>query len=220
MPSTLEERPVSPPVSPGGSQPGQAALPHGWAGRVMGRLMGFLNADMERTVIDQLALTGGERVLEIGFGSGVGIALLARQLPRGHVAGIDPSPEMIAQAGGRVRHRLAAGHVDLRRGTASALPWDDGAFDAVCSVNNIQLWASLDHDLQEVRRVLRPGGTLAIGVHAWALRKELFRDAPDDEHALRHLAATIAAAGFLVDRAWVARARSGPAAYVVARRGA
>jgi ubiquinone/menaquinone biosynthesis C-methylase UbiE len=179
--------------------------------------MVVLNADMERTVIDQLPLSGRERVLEVGFGPGVGLRLLARRLPEGLVAGIDPSPVMIAQATRRVRRTSAAARLDLREGTVSSLPWDDGCFDAVCSVNNIQLWPSLEADLNEVRRVLRAGGTLAIGVHRWALPKRLVPDA-DDQAAASGLRLVVERAGLEVVHAWLGKARAGAAVYLVAKR--
>jgi ubiquinone/menaquinone biosynthesis C-methylase UbiE len=63
---------------------------------------------------------------------------------------------------GRRTARLAS-KPDLRQGTAAALPWPDGAFDAVSSTNSVQLWQPAS--LCEARRVLRPGGRLALGVH-------------------------------------------------------
>ena len=198
----------------------QFALPHGLGGRVVGLVMAVGNADMERKAVNTLALSGHESVLEIGFGPGVGIRMLAKRLPGGFVAGIDPSEVMIEQATRRNRNAIERGRAELRRGTASALPWKAERFDSVLSVNNIQEWPSLRGDLQEVWRVLTPGGRVAIAVHAWVAKYAKDRGDPDrpwDEHVIEALRAT----GFSDVSSQSGRALSGRAFYIAAcKRGA
>ncbi len=145
------------------------AYPHGLIGRLVGHIMAVFNAEINWTVIDMLQLQCDERVLEIGFGPGVAIALLAARLTSGHVSGIDPSDVMLRQASRRNRRAIQQGRVELRLGTASELPWPDAYFDAVISVNNVMLW-NLEKDMLEVRRVLHGEGRLVIGLHQWAAR--------------------------------------------------
>jgi len=147
----------------------QAEHPHGLLGPLFGRIMAVLNADMETRVADMLGLTGTESVLEVGFGPGVGISHPVRRLPHGAVAGVEISQEMVTAAAKRNRHAVASGAVDLRVGASADLAWPDGAFDAVMAVNCVQFWHPLEQHLTETRRVLRPGGRLAIGVHASSL---------------------------------------------------
>jgi len=195
----------------------QFALPHGVGGRVVGWLMAAFNADMERSAVNAVALSGGESVLEIGFGPGVGIRTLTKRLPRGFVAGVDPSDVMVQQATRRNREAIGRGQVELRQATASTLPWEAERFDAVVSVNNVQEWPSLPGDLQEVWRVLRPGGRLAIAVHAWVAKYAKDRGEPQrpwDEHIAGALRAT--AFSDVVTRR--GRAMSGRALYLTARK--
>jgi ubiquinone/menaquinone biosynthesis C-methylase UbiE len=193
----------------------QFARPHGAMGRVVGGLMAAINSDMERCAVDALGLHGTESALEIGFGPGVGVARLARRLRGGRVAGIDPSVVMLTQASRRNRRAIREGRVELREGTASCLPCNDGWFDAVVSVNNIREWPNLSGDLAEIRRVLTPRGRLSIAVHAWVDKYAKDRGEPNRPWG-EHLATAVEHAGFTDVVVRHGRAMSGRALYLVA----
>jgi ubiquinone/menaquinone biosynthesis C-methylase UbiE len=93
----------------------------------------------------------GNRVLEVGCGTGRWLAELART--GADVAGIDPSEEMLLRASTAVRG-------DLRRGVAEALPWPEASFDVTLFVNSLHHVGEPEVALREAFRVLRPGGTL------------------------------------------------------------
>ena len=143
-------------------------VPRGLFGRVSSLMMRRINTEMNEHMVALLDLSGDEHVLEIGFGPGMGVQLLVAALPGGHVAGVDPSPLMVRQAGRRNAAAVGAGVVDLHEGVATDLPFTDVAFDAVCSANSLQLWGDLEVAFAEIARVLVPGGRLALSVHDWA----------------------------------------------------
>ena len=102
--------------------------------------------------------------VDVGAGSGaVAIAALERW-PMSRVTGIDPSAAMLALARDSAAERLApevAGRLETEVAWADELPFDDGSVDLALSAFVLQLVASRAAALREIRRVLRPGGTLA-----------------------------------------------------------
>ncbi|WP_433041929.1 class I SAM-dependent methyltransferase [Dactylosporangium sp. CS-033363] len=153
----------------------QFANPRGLLGRLVGRVMARDNAQLTRRVVAVLGLSGGETVVEFGPGPGVGLRLLAEALPRGRVIGVEPSPVMRAQASRRTRRFP----VELVDGTAATVALPAASADAICAVNNVQLWQPLPESLARVMALLRPGGVFAIGVTEHAVL-------PDDSSAGRH----------------------------------
>ena len=135
-----------------------------------GWILRLFNAGLNRRAVDSLPLPPRARVLEIGFGPGHALSLLARRVPEGTVAGLDPSPVMMRQARRRNQGSLGADRMELRAGTAEHLPWPDGSFHAVLSLNNVLFWRPLDEGLLEIRRVLLPQGVCLIGLHGAAAR--------------------------------------------------
>lgn len=149
------------------------AQPRGILGRAAGCLMASTNRAAQRQVARRLPISGGARILEIGYGPGQLMRLLLESTPAGWVAGADPSDVMLGQARRACGSYAAADRLDLRLGDAAHLPFPDGHFHHVVSVNNAPLWPDLEAGLAETRRVLRPGGTVLIAWHTHGLRGEL-----------------------------------------------
>lgn len=113
--------------------------------------------------IDKAELKTGEKVLDVGCGTG-GVTIPAKRRigSGGLTAGIDPAPEMIAVARKKaVRAKL---EIDFRVGVIESLPYPDSSFDVVTSS---LMMHHLPHEVQvkglaEIRRVLKPGGRILI----------------------------------------------------------
>jgi ubiquinone/menaquinone biosynthesis C-methylase UbiE len=109
----------------------------------------------------------GVRLLEIGIGTGrIAIPLLALGA---NVTGVDISTRMMdrlrANLGARQAEHPTApwGALDLRQGNMTALPFADGAFDAIVAVHVFHLVYPWEQALDEALRVLAPGGSLLLG---------------------------------------------------------
>lgn len=140
----------------------QFGRPTGVLGWAIGHLMAVKNSQMNRLAVELLNVQPDDQVLEIGFGPGTAIQMLATRATKGFVAGVDLSEVMVKQAARRNRKFIKTGQVELRQGTVSNLPYEDGRFTKVCAVNNFYIWPTPEDDLKEVRRVMKEGGLLLL----------------------------------------------------------
>jgi len=99
-------------------------------------------------------LAEGKSVLEVGCGSGMGLAYLATRAAR--VVGGDPTPALLDEA----RQHLPG--TELVQLSADRLPFEDASFDVVLMLEMIYYVEDLDRALAEARRVLKPGGRLFV----------------------------------------------------------
>ena len=112
--------------------------------------------------LDWLALPQGQRWLDVGCGSGAFTALLAERAAPAELHGIDRSPAMLAYARERLPHS-----VQLHEGDAVALPFPTAYFDVAVMPLVIVFIDDALRAVAEMRRVVRPGGTVAT--YIWDL---------------------------------------------------
>jgi trans-aconitate methyltransferase len=171
------------------------------------RFMGRFSEPLARQLVDLIGPTPGDRALDVGCGPGTLTAVLADRLGANRVAAVDPSPTFVPA----VRDLLPA--VDVREGTAEERPFGDAEFDVVTAQLVVPFMADPVRGLAEMRRVVRPGGTVAVCAwdleHGpvqvfWRAAEELFpgASAAIDLPGARdgQLAELMAAAGLEVER--------------------
>ncbi|HEU4450196.1 MAG TPA: methyltransferase domain-containing protein [Gaiellaceae bacterium] len=107
-------------------------------------------------------LQPGERVLDLGSGSGTDSLVAAQMVgASGRVTGIDMTPEMLAKARAAAAS-LGVGHVEFVEGEAERLPFPDESFEVVISNGVIDLVPDKDAVFSELQRVLLPGGRIQV----------------------------------------------------------
>lgn len=142
----------------------QLRHPHGFSGWVMGHLMCLVNRSPNALAIEELEVSDTDHVLEIGFGPGCALKLLANLARCGHVTGIDASPTMFALARSRNRHAILEGKMDLLMGSYDRLPLADHSVDRILAVNVAYFFGPDGRVLAEMHRVLKPNGKLVAYV--------------------------------------------------------
>ena len=140
----------------------QLKCPSGRSGRLIGRVMALVNQQPNQLAADALGVSPTDTILELGFGPGRGVRALSALAPRGRVLGIDQSPEMLALASRNNKRGIEEGRVQLSLGRFDALPWQSATIDKILAVNVIYFFSETAEELREARRVLRPGGVMAI----------------------------------------------------------
>jgi ubiquinone/menaquinone biosynthesis C-methylase UbiE len=136
----------------------------GLRARLALRLAAMRKSRRRAWVLAALGLWKGQRILQIGFGTGADIVRVRRLTEPAVVCGIDAAPEMLAVAWRRLRKASAEGEVKLQCAEASALPYDDASFDRVLAISGPGLWRAVDPAIAELARVLRPGGRTVLGI--------------------------------------------------------
>jgi ubiquinone/menaquinone biosynthesis C-methylase UbiE len=165
----------------------------------------LLFAGRRRRSFRELAVAAGirpgDRVLDVGCGTGYFARLLAQTIgPEGSVVGVDAAPEMVAHAASRSR---SAANLTFEVGNAVALNFPDSSFDVVVSSLTMHHLAAADQlpAMGEISRVMRPGGTVLIAEfqapkgHLWKVVLGATGLAAM-AHAVPQVEALVAAAGF------------------------
>ena len=102
------------------------------------------------------------RILDVGCGGGRTIQKLAAVATEGKVSGIDYAAGSVAVARQTNASLIDSGRVEIQHASVSQLPFSDDTFDLVTSVESQYYWPDLLKDMNEIRRVLKPGGRLII----------------------------------------------------------
>ena len=139
----------------------QCARPEGALGRVMLSFMNYTHAPLTNWGLKLVDVQDGWTMLDVGCGGGFTIRRLLKRSKGAMVYGIDISEESVAKAK-KVNTDVLDQQVFVTLGSAEKLPYEDGKFDLVTAVETVYFWPNLPNCLQEVRRVLKPGGKFAI----------------------------------------------------------
>lgn len=130
---------------------------------LLNRLMSLgIDQSWRRKTVAALELDRCQRVLDLATGTGDLAIQVARTALHVEVVGLDPSAGMLEIGRGKVRSAGLEERVQLVRGDAQALPFDSDAFDGLCIAFGIRNVPDRKRALEEMRRVTRTGGRIAI----------------------------------------------------------
>lgn len=121
-----------------------------------------IDQSWRRRTVRSLSLGPGGRALDVATGTADLALMIAGSAPDVRVVGLDPSERMLEIGRQKVAARGLAERIELVSGDAEALPFADGAFDAVSIAFGIRNVPDRLRGLSEMARVTRPGGRVAV----------------------------------------------------------
>ncbi|MCY9007660.1 class I SAM-dependent methyltransferase [Bacillus inaquosorum] len=132
--------------------------PKGVFGMIAGYIMAAENGTLNQWTIDQLGITRGDSILEVGFGPGYCMQQVLKREKDVDLHGIDVSEVMLKLAARRVKSKP----VRLIQGSVETFPLTDSFYNKVISVNNYTIWNDQTKGMKQIYRALKPGGKAAI----------------------------------------------------------
>jgi SAM-dependent methyltransferase len=136
-----------------------ARKPSGWLGKLLYRKpvghYGFF-----RVAIERLQLQPEDIFLEIGCGGGVLLDMVLQTVQQAY--GIDHSPDMVGFARQKNEKALSEGRVEIVQGDVGTLPWAGNCFTCSAGVEMLYFIENPMRTLEELHRVLKPGGRLVL----------------------------------------------------------
>ncbi len=155
----------------------QVRKPDRFAGRLFLWIMNRSHSALTDWGLQHVQIARNFAILDIGCGGGRTIQKLAAIAAEGSVPGVDNASGSVVASRAKNAGLIRAGRVEIRQASVSQLPFPDSLFDLVTAIETQYYWPDPPHDMQEVRRVLKPGGTLVIiaefykkGAHSKAQR--------------------------------------------------
>src|SRR5438093_357653 len=137
------------------------AAGHDWFLPLYDPFVKLLGGDRaRRALLDQAAIRAGQRILDVGCGTGTLVLLIKRLHPDVDVVGIDPDPKALTRARSKAQREGVT--IQLDRGFSDGLPYAAASFDLVFSSLMFHHLPAEEKSptLREIRRVLKPGGAL------------------------------------------------------------
>jgi ubiquinone/menaquinone biosynthesis C-methylase UbiE len=124
-----------------------------------------MHADIAEQLVDRLAPMPGERILDVGAGTGtVSLAIAARVRPGGHVTALDVSPPMLVRAAERITGADQGHTVSVLLTDAQTHPFEPGTYDAVTSRFGVMFFDDPVAAFANLGRAVHSGGRLTVAV--------------------------------------------------------
>lgn len=136
----------------------QLSNPRGLGGKIVSLVQNIANSQLYRNAVAHVNVSNDEKLLDVGYGNGHLLKRIYKKcMP--DMYGIDISDDAKLMASKRNRKAELAGKLHLQVGDCCALPFDDGMFAAVTTINTVYFWSDTVKGLSEIRRCLKNGGS-------------------------------------------------------------
>ena len=152
----------------------QVRKPTKWVGRVFLWIMNHSHSGLTDWGLEHVQVEKNFTILDVGCGGGRTIEKLAALAIEGTVSGVDYSAGSVAASRAKNAALITSGRVEIEQASVSQLPFPADKFDLVTAVETQYYWPDLVKDMQEILRVLKPGGKLVViaesykkGAHNW-----------------------------------------------------
>lgn len=140
----------------------QFRKPSGFLGKLVGRILAFDNKKRSLWTVEKLNVQLTDAILEVGYGPGVTLKMVADQLTSGYVVGIDHSDVMLKQASKRNQMHISSKKVSLKCGTIDDLEYPKNSFDLIYGSNVHFFWEDPVEEFKKLRALLKPGGRMVM----------------------------------------------------------
>ncbi len=140
----------------------QVRKPTKWIGRFFVWIMNMSHSNLTDWGLKHVQIEEHFTILDVGCGGGRTIIKLAALVPKGMVYGIDYADGSVAASRAKNALLIQSGRVEITQASVSQLPFSKDKFDLVTAVETQYYWPDLVKDMQEILRVLKPGGTLIV----------------------------------------------------------
>ena len=155
----------------------QVRKPSRWFGRLFLWMMNQSHSQLTDWGLKHVQIEKNFTILDVGCGGGRTIQKLAALAPEGMVYGVDYADGSVAASRAKNVDLIEAGRVEIKQASVSQLPFSADQFNLVTAVETQYYWPDLVKDMQEVLRVLKPGGKLIViaesykrGAYNWLQR--------------------------------------------------
>ena len=136
----------------------QLRKPEGPAGIEVARRMNTANEFLYDFTLDEMHVGNHQSILEIGFGNGKFFYKQFNRAEELRITGLDFSEDMIREAKSINQDYLEQGKLVLVKGQSDKMPFQNASFDIIFCINVAYFWNEPQDHLEEIHRVLKPGG--------------------------------------------------------------
>lgn len=177
----------------------QFRRPDGFLGKIISGLMKKGNRPVYENLIEYMEIKQGEKMLEIGYGPGLGIDLILTGFPSVSINGVDFSELMYKEASERNKKLIEGGRVKLQYGDFLEAAVDGKDFDRVYFTNVIYFWNDIQKPFEKIYSLLKKGGSVNFYMAGKDyLEKQMITNQETfNKYSIEQVKDTLTAAGFI-----------------------